>query len=148
MAEIITTMGQQVAEAVAAFQQRNTGHSPQQVSVVLSDHTLVVTLHGALTQAETALAKTQEGAVKVQEYHKQLFNESIDSLREEIQKITGVAVREAVAEIATPIGAITHAFPTGTLVQVFLMAEPIPTETWDSNGKHLFDETNDSVPSR
>ena len=137
MIELEATMAQQVGEAVTAFQARNTGHVPQQVSVVLSDRTLVVTLHGALSPAETAIAKTPEGATYLQEYHKHLFNESIHSLRAEIQNITGVEVRQAAEEIAAPNGTIVHAFPTGTPVQVFLMAEAIPPETWGSNDRHL-----------
>ena len=49
------TMAQQIAHAVCAFQHETTGHAPQSVTVVLSDETLVITLHGALMPAETAL---------------------------------------------------------------------------------------------
>jgi uncharacterized protein YbcI len=47
------------------------------VTVVLSDDTLVVTLHEALSPAEKALACTPEGAVQVQEFHRQLFKSSV-----------------------------------------------------------------------
>src|SRR6516225_9938768 len=53
-----TTMAQQIAEAASAFEQRRTGHAPQWVTVVLSLDTLVITLHGALSRAERALAKS------------------------------------------------------------------------------------------
>jgi uncharacterized protein YbcI len=125
------TMAQQVAEAAAAFEQRRTGHVPRSVSVVLGEETLVITLHGALSPAEKALAQTPEGASQLEEFHRQLFNGSSDWLRNEIKRITGVEVREAKAEIETKTGTIVQVFTTGTVVQVFLLATGIPSGTWN-----------------
>jgi uncharacterized protein YbcI len=105
------------------------------VTVVLSDDTLVVTLHGALSAAEKALARTQEGAAQVQEFHRQLFESSVDSLWQEIERITGVAVREATAEVETTTGAVMHVFTSGTMVQVFQLAQSVAAETWNGNGR-------------
>ncbi len=129
------TMAQRVARAATEFQQQRTGHVPRAVSVVLSEETLVVTLHGALSPAEKALARTPAGAAKVQEFHRQLFNDSLGKLREEIKRITGVEVREAAAEVETTTGSVVHAFTTGTMVQVFLLAQGISAEEWNGNGK-------------
>ncbi len=123
-------MAQQVANAAIALQKQRTGHAPQAVTVVLSDHTLVITLHGALTPAERAMASTPGGAAKVQEFHRQLFANSSDSIREEIKRITGVNVREAIAEVEMNTGAVVHAFTSGTMVQVFLLADGIPEDKW------------------
>src|SRR4029077_8195749 len=95
---------QQIAEAAMAFEQKRTGHTPKSVTVVMSDNTLMITLHGALSLAERALAESPEGAAKVQNFHRQLFNSAADSLREEIKRITGVEVREAVAEVEPAAG--------------------------------------------
>jgi uncharacterized protein YbcI len=127
------TMAQQVAQAAVAFQEQRTGHAPSAVTVVLSEDTLVVALHGALTPAEEALARSPEGAAQVQEFHRQLFANSSDLLREEIKRITGVAVREAAAEVETATGTVVHAFTSGTMVQVFQLAQGILADTW--NGK-------------
>lgn len=127
------TMAQQLAEAASVLQQRRTGHSPKSVTVVLSGETLVITLHGALSPAEQALAKSPAGAAQVQEFHRQLFNDSADSLRQEIKRITGVAVREAAAEVEPATGAVVQAFTTGTVVQVFSLAAGIPAHTWNGN---------------
>ena len=121
-------------EAISAFQQRRTGYPPKAVTVVLSEDTLVVTLHEALSPAEKALARTPEGAAQVQEFHRQLFKNSADSLRQEIKRITGIAVGEAAAEIETTTGAVVHAFTTGTMVQVFQLAGRISAETWNRSG--------------
>ena len=133
MKKLDPTMAQQVAQAVSAFQQRQPGYAPKAVTVVLSEDTVVVTLHEALSPAEKALARTPEVAAQVQDFHRQLFKNSADLLRQEIKRITGVAVGEAAAEIETTTGAIVHAFTTGTMVQVFQLAGRISAETWNNS---------------
>jgi uncharacterized protein YbcI len=128
------TMAQQVAQAAIAFQRQRTGHAPKAVTVVLSEDTLVITLHGALTPAEEAVAKkSPAGAAQVQEFHRHLFADSSDLLRKEIKRITGVKVREAAAEVEPTTGAVVHAFTSGTMVQVFQLAQSVSADTW--NGK-------------
>src|ERR1700704_901133 len=112
---------EQLALVASRFQTQRTGHAPKSVSVVLGVDTLVVTLHGALTLAETALARSSEGAARVQEFHRQLFANSTAELREEIMRLTGRQVREAAAEIETATGTVVHAFTTGAMVQVYLL---------------------------
>ena len=128
-----STMARQVAQAVMAFQQKTTGHAPKAVTVVLSQDTLVVTLHGALSPAEKDMAKTAAGAATVQEFHRQLFSNSSQPLREEIKRITGVEVREAVAEVEPTTGAVVCAFASGTMVQVFQLAQGIHADTWNKD---------------
>jgi len=125
-----STMAQQIALAAMTFEERRTGHRPQSATVVLSEDTVVITLHGALSPAEKALAKSPEGAAQVQEFHRQLFSNSSEPLRQEIKKITGVQVRQAAAEVEPTTGAVVHAFTTGTVVQVFLLASDVPSEAW------------------
>jgi uncharacterized protein YbcI len=134
MKKLDPTMAQQVAEAISVFQVQRTGHSPKAVTVVLSDDTLVVTLHEALSPAEKALSRTPEGAAQMQEFHRQLFKNSVDLLRQEIKRITGVAVGEAAAEVEVTTGAVVHAFTTGTMVQVFQLAGRIPADAWHGSG--------------
>src|SRR5436190_565138 len=116
------------------FQHKRTGHEPHAVTVVLSGETLVITLHGALSPAEKVLAGSPAGAAKVQEFHRQLFTNSSESLRQEIKRITGVEVREAAADLEPTTGAIVHAFTTGTMVQVFLLTTNTPTTTHTEKG--------------
>jgi uncharacterized protein YbcI len=128
------TMAQRIAEAASAFQKERTGYAPESVTVVLTGDTLVVTLHGALTKAEKTLARSAAGATQVQEFHRQLFSNSSESLKQEIQKITGVEVRESTAEVETATGAVVHAFTTGTMVQVFLLAQKVAEGQWPEKG--------------
>ena len=123
-----SVMAQEIAEAAIAYQTERTGHAPASVTVVLSDETLVITLHDALTPAQKALALSPAGAVQVQEFHRQLFLASADALRKEIKRITGRDVREAAAEVVPATGTIVHAFTTGNVVQVFLLSEVVPAE--------------------
>jgi uncharacterized protein YbcI len=129
-------VAQQIAQAAIAFERRRTGdHLPTSVTVVLSEGTLVITLHEALTPAEKAMSRNSAGAAQVQEFHRQLFASSSQSLRQEIKRITGMDVREAIAEIEPASGAVVHAFTTGTLVQVFqLDGSFVATESWSGNG--------------
>src|ERR1051325_10906055 len=126
-----STMAQEIAQTAIAFEQRRTGnHVPKSVTVVLSEGTLVITMHEALSPAERVLARSPAGAAPVEEIHLQLCASSSDSLRQEIQRITGMEVREATAELEPASGAVVQAFTTGTVVQVFQLAGSAPTEAW------------------
>jgi len=127
-------MAQQIAQAAVAFQHQRTGHEPKSVDVVLSGETLLITLHGALSPAEKALAQSPAGAARVQEFHRQLFANSAEALRQEIERITGVEVREAAAEVETKTGTVVQVFTTGTMVQVFLLAQGVAADSWSGNG--------------
>lgn len=124
------TITEQVAHIVSDFQHQRTGHTPKSVTVVLSEGTLVITLHDALTQAEKDLSRTAEGAAQVREFHRELFESSLGPLRLEIERITGVAVCEAAAEVEPSTGAVMQVFTTGNMVQVFQLAGGLSAETW------------------
>jgi uncharacterized protein YbcI len=141
-------MAQQIAQAAIAFEQRRTGnHVPKSVTVVLSEGTLVITLHDALSPAEMNLAKTPEGAAQMQEFHRQLFANSSTSLRQEISRITGMEVREATAEIEPKSGAVVQAFTTGNVVQVFQLPGSAPTEAWIGDAPSALDVKAPTQPA-
>jgi uncharacterized protein YbcI len=124
------SIAQQVAEAAMEFQRQRTGLAPKSATVVLSEDTLMITLHGALSEAEQNLAKSPTGAAQVRKFHRELFTSSADSLRQEIKRITGVEVREAMAEVEPASGTVVQVFTSGTMVQVFQLAWKVPSETW------------------
>src|SRR5207237_9637976 len=95
--------------------------------------TLVVTLHDALSPAEKVLAESPEGAAQVHEFHRQLFAYSCQPLRDEIRRITGVAVREAVIEVEPASGAVVQAFTSNATFQLFRMAQRVPHDSWSSS---------------
>jgi hypothetical protein len=90
------------------------------------------------------MAKSPSGAAQVQEFHKQLFATSSASLRQEIQRITGVEVREAAAEVEPTTGAMVLAFASGNMVQVFQLVHGIAANSWHGTK----DETADGGPEK
>jgi uncharacterized protein YbcI len=129
------SMAEQIAEAATTFQLSRTGHAPKSVSVVLSGETLVVTLHGALSPAEQAMARNPEGAAKVQDFHRQLFHNASETLKQEIKRITGMDVREATAEVEPTSGAVVQVFTSGTMVQVFQLSGNVPAGSFNAENK-------------
>ena len=132
-----TSMAKRIARAATEFEQERTGQAPQSVTVVLSDDTLVITVHGALSRAERELARSTAGAVQVQEFHRELFLSSCGPLRQAIERITGVAVREAAAEVEPATGTVVRVFSTGTVVQVFLLAGHVAGDSWGGGAPAL-----------
>jgi len=130
------TMAHQIALAARASQRQSTGRVPKSVTVMMNENTLVVTMHGALSPAEKALALTPAGAATLQEFHRQLFTESCSSLRRDIKTITGVDVCGASTEGDTTSGAVVQAFADGTLVQVFLLAGKVPAGAWSTEASN------------
>ncbi len=128
------TMAQRIADAAGELGRRRTGVMPTGVTVVQADGTLVITLHGALSQAEKELARTPAGAAQVREFHRELFASNASALRAEIKQITGIEVRDATAEVEPSTGTVVAVFATGTIVQVFLLKSGIPVSTWEAGG--------------
>src|SRR5262245_41749073 len=106
MSQTNATKAQELAQAASDFERQRPGHLPESVTVVLSEDTLVITLRGALSEAEKAVASSPAGAAQLQEFHRQLFASSCDPLQQEIKRITGMEVREAAAEVETTSGAV------------------------------------------
>jgi uncharacterized protein YbcI len=125
-------MASQLAESAGAMEVLRSGPRPTSVTVVQKDGTLVITLNGVLSPAERALASTPGGAAQVQEFHRQLFASDSAALCGEILRITGLEVRQSAAEVAPAAGTVVVVFPTGTIVQVFLLTGSIPVGTWET----------------
>ena len=85
-------------------------------------------------------------AAQVQEFHRLLFADSADELRQEIKRITGVEVCEATAEVETTTGTVVQVFTTGTMVQVFQLAQGVPAGSWSGNGLGEPSEEMEVVP--
>jgi len=133
MAHFGANKAHEIAQVARAFEQQRTGHGPKSVRVVLSDDVLVITLHGALSEAEKALACAPGGAAQVQDFHRQLFASAAATLRKDIERITGVSVREVGAEVELGTGMVVKPFTTGTVVQVFLLADGVETDVWSDD---------------
>ncbi len=104
------------------------GRKPTSVLVLIGGDTLVITMHGVLTPAEIVLAEIPAGASQLQEFHQELFQFSSDPLRREIKRITGLELCEVAKGKAT---VAVQVFSVGAVVQVFLLAGRLPTESWE-----------------
>lgn len=118
---IKTGTAKQLAEVARQFEMQRTGRTPESVTAVLVDDSLVITLRGMLSPAEKLLTKSPVGAAQVRELHRQLFLTSCSSLEQQIEDITGVAVLEATSEVATD---------TGAVVLVCLLAMGVADSSW------------------
>ncbi|HKQ47955.1 MAG TPA: Na-translocating system protein MpsC family protein [Phycisphaerae bacterium] len=128
------SMARQIAEAIGNFELRTGSYLPKSITVVMSDSTLVITLHGALSPVEQTLAQSASGADRLQEFHQALFANAPGSLRQEIKKITGMEVCEAATEIEPAAGAVAKVSTSGTVVHVLLLEGGVPTDTWSGMG--------------
>ena len=75
------TIGQKIARAARAFEQRRTKHGRKWVAVFMNEDTITIALHGSLTAAEKGLAQSPAGASQVREFHRQLFTNVSAALR-------------------------------------------------------------------
>ena len=114
-------LAKQLADLARQFEMHRTGRAPESVTAVLIDDSLVITVRGVLSSAETELAKTPVGAAQVRESHRQVFVATGSSLKQQIAVLTGVAVLEATSEVST------H---NGTVVFVVLLASGVAASTW------------------
>jgi uncharacterized protein YbcI len=127
------SMARQIAQSAVSLQEQRLGRRPTSVMVLLGGNTLVIAMHGVLSPAEKLLAARPAGIAKLQEFHQQMFQVSSGPLRQEITTITGLQVCEAIAEDKVTAEAIVQVFPSGTMVQVFLLKGQLPAESWDGN---------------
>jgi uncharacterized protein YbcI len=138
MTETTSTIAQEIARAAIAFQHEATGIAPESCTVLMGEQTLVVTLQDALSLAEKQMASTPEGAARVNEFHQRLFQSSAAALHVELQRILGVAIRESSIEMEPVAGRFVEVFPSGALVQVFLLAHAVPPGMWTTpKPKHI-----------
>lgn len=121
MTEPGPSQARQIARAVSAFERERAGRTPPSIAVALGGESLVVTLTGALSPAERAVARAPGGAALLQGLLRALFAAAGGPLRQEVARITGLEVREAGAELDGP---------TGAIVLAFLLSAELPAATW------------------
>jgi len=112
---------EQLAAIAGVQQQLRTGHSPRRVDIACAGDALVMVLHDALTIAEKNLSQDPDAANQLQTFHRELFLNSSSAMKQEIAKVTGRTVREAVSEIETASGSLVYAAATGVMIQVYML---------------------------
>jgi len=128
------SMARDIARAVIDFEHQRAGHSPESVDVTLGQNTLVITLRGVLSPGELTMARTPAGAARIEELQQQLFEAAGAGLRHDIERITGTPIVDATASVDSGRGSVVRSFPSGTLVQIYLLASTVPAQHW--SGTH------------
>ena len=111
----------QLSEIAGVQQQLRTGHLPKKVDVAFAGNALVMVLHDALTTAEKKLAQDPKACDQLQAFHRELFLNSSNTMKQEISRVTGKAVRETVSELETGAGSLVYAPLTGVMIQVYML---------------------------
>ena len=131
------TVARQIEEAAIAYQKKTTGYEPKAVTVVLSEDTLVVTLHDAYSPSEKALSKSPTGLAQVQEFHRQLFAICSNSLREEIKHISVRQMRDSATEVEPTSGNILTVNPEDHLPKTHASGDQIWLDRIGCSGRYL-----------
>jgi uncharacterized protein YbcI len=126
-------MAREIANAAITFERQRAGRSPESVTVMLGDGTLLIAVRGALSLAEQALASTPDGAARVEELQRKVFQAAGGALRQDIERITGAPIRAATARTDVATGSVVQAFPGGTLVQIYVLGGKLPVQYWSGS---------------
>jgi len=129
------TIGERIARAAHAFELRRTKHGRKWAAIFMNEKTIVIALHGSLTDAEKALAQNAAGVAEVQEFHRQLFADVSALLLRKIKSITGMDVRHSSGEIDSTTGRVVHLFTTDTVGENFPRAPSGFAETSTPGGQ-------------
>ena len=119
-------LARQVAQAAGSFEHLLLGRTPRSVTVVADGNWMVVSLHESFSPVERRLAADAEGASRVKDFHRYLFDNSLDSLRSHIRRSTGVELCGAIAHIDTTTGSVLKTFTTNHGVELFLLGQGLP----------------------
>jgi uncharacterized protein YbcI len=116
-------IGLLVARAARACERRRATPGREWVAVFMNEDTIVIAMHGSLTDEERALTRTPAGTTRVREFHRQLFADVTDTLAQQIRSITGMDVRGTTAEINVTTGTVMHVLTTATVLADFLLSD-------------------------
>ena len=120
-------VARQVAQATGSFEHLLLGRTPRSVTVVADGRWMVVSLHEAFSPVERRLAVDEDGSNRVRDFHRYLFENSLDSLRTHVRRNTGVELRGAIAHVDTTTGSVLKTFTTNPAVELFLLGQGVPS---------------------
>jgi len=119
-------LARQVAQVTGTFEHVLLGRSPTSVGVVADADWMVVHVHEPLSAVERRLAADAEGAVRVRDFHRYLFESSVDSLLRHVQNATGVHFRGAIAHVDLATGSVLKTLSTRAEIDLFLLGQGLP----------------------
>ena len=106
------TGGQRIARAVRDFEHRHTQYGREWVAVFLNEETIVIALHGSLSDAERAPMGDPAGCCQVSEHLRRLFAGT--ALLQTIRGASGMVVRNTTVEIEPATGGVVLLYTPDT----------------------------------
>jgi uncharacterized protein YbcI len=122
----LNRLARQVAQATGTFENMLLHRVPKSVSVVASEEWMVVHLHEDFDAVERRMATAGDGRQRVEEFHRFLFESSLESLRSHVRRATGVMLRGAVAHVDTDSCMVLKTFSTHPSVDLFVLGGSVP----------------------
>ena len=119
-------VARQVAQAAGTFEHLLLGRAPTSVTIVADGDRMVVSLHEPFAEAERRMACDAEGAARVGEFHRYLFENSLDSLIGHVRRRTGVELRGAIVHVDVVTGSVLKTLTTSPDVDLFLLGRGLP----------------------
>jgi uncharacterized protein YbcI len=114
------TIAQQLARSACVSEKRQAIYVRNWVVVFLNEKTIVIALHGSLTEAEKAQFQSPAGAVRVREFHRQLFKKKSAPLIRQIKRLTDMEVLDTTVEFELGTSSVVHLIKTNTVGEEFL----------------------------
>ena len=106
------TMAHQIAQAAISLEKRLTGHERKWRVAFMNDDPIVIAVHASLTADEVAQTQCMGGGARIKEVHRALFAACRNSMRQEIERITGMEVSEASVDTEPAAGGVVLLFET------------------------------------
>ena len=119
-------VARQVAQAAGTFEHLLLGRVPTSVTVVADGDWMVVSIHEPFTAPERRMVRDAEGSARVRDFHRYLFENSLDSLIGHVRRRTGVELRGAIAHVDVVTGTVLKTFSTNPDVDLFLLGRGLP----------------------
>lgn len=119
-------VARQVAQAAGTFEHLLLGRAPTSVTVVTHGDWMVVSLHEPFTAPERRMTRDGEGAERVRDFHRYLFEHSLDSLIAHVRRRTGVDLCAAIVHVDVVTGSVIKTFATSPDVDLFLLGRGLP----------------------
>ncbi|OWK39823.1 Na-translocating system protein MpsC family protein [Fimbriiglobus ruber] len=120
-------LGQRIAQVVRDFEQRCTHHGREWVAAFLNEETVVIALHGYLTEQENTLAGNETGFTWVTKSLGRRFANT--DLAQKIERTYGMRVLDTTVEVEPTTGGVVLLFTTDTAGTDFPLYPGCPAET-------------------
>jgi len=119
-------VARQVAQATGSFEHLLLGRPPTSVTVVVKGDSMVITIHETFSDVERRLARDDQGRHRVRDFHRYLFDTTLDLLREHVEENTGVQLHGALAHVDMTTGSVVKTLTTDADIELFLLGEGLP----------------------